>query len=149
MHQSLKPLLDRAFHRAPAREANAAIEAARDLSALEKPHSYELVVDPEGSLASLAEKVLPRLVYHLESRGSHLPACENVVLSLFVGETLHFVHAREAVPLLAEALGLSQEELSGRFGTGELRRALRPGEVPPTPRSGPPAPLLLPGKPKD
>jgi hypothetical protein len=148
MHPSLGPLLDRAFHRAPAREANSAIEAGRTLSGVEQPHSYEVLVDPEGTLQQLAEKVVPRLVYHLESRGSHPPGCDGVVLSLFVGETLYFVHAREAITLLAEALGLSMEELSTRFGTGELRRALRPGETPPVPRSSNAAPLMLPGKPQ-
>ncbi|MBS2031384.1 MAG: hypothetical protein JST54_26020 [Deltaproteobacteria bacterium] len=148
MDPSLKPLLDRSFHRAAAREANAAIQDARERAGAEEPFSYELVVEGEPSLADLAANILPRLVYHLESRGARAPEFEGLFLSLFVGEDLVFVHARDAMPMLAQAVGLSLEELAERYGTGELRRALRPGEVPPAPHGGPREKLLLTDKPK-
>jgi hypothetical protein len=105
------------------------------------------VMVDEPSLAELAAKVLPKLVYHLESRGAHLPGCEGVFLSIFAGETLYFVHARDALPLLSQAVNLTFEELVERYGTGELRRALRPGETPPEPRQTLGPPPMLPGPP--
>ncbi len=148
MNPSLKPLFDRSFHRAAAKEANAAIQDARERAGAEEPFSYELVVSSERTLAELAADVLPRLVYHLDSRGARAPDFEGLFLSLFVDEDLIFVHARDAMPLFSQAVGLSLEELAERYGTGELRRALRPGEVPPAPRTGPREKLLLTDKPK-
>jgi len=148
MDPSLKPLLDRSFHRAAAQEANAAIQDARERAGAEEPFSYELVVNGEPTLGELATEILPRLVYHLESRGARAPAYEGIFLSLFVGADLIFVHARDAMPMLADAVGLSLEELAERYGTGELRRALRPGETPPTPHTASREKLLLPDKPK-
>lgn len=142
---SLKPLLELAFHRADARTANDAIAAARSMAGVDDPFSYEVLVDPKDTLAALANRILPRLVYHLESRGAHLPECRGVFFSMFVGEELHFIHAREAMPLLAQAVNLSFKQLSQRYGTGELRRALEPGETPPTPRQELGPPPLLPG----
>jgi len=137
MHPTLDPLWTLAFHRAPASDANEAIAAARAEAGGDAPFSYEVVVGADQTLPELAAQVLPRLVYHLESRGAHLPACEGVFLTLFAGESLAFVHARDALPLLADAVGLTPAELSARFGTGELRRALRPGEVVPEPTREP------------
>jgi len=149
MNASLQPLLDQAFHRAAANQANAAIAEAREHAGGQEPFSYEVLVKGDSSLGELAGQVLPRLVYHLESRGAHLPGCEGVFLSLFVGDSLHFIHARDAMPLFAQAVNLSFEQLSERYGTGELRRALRPGETPPEPRREPGPPPLLPGRPDE
>jgi hypothetical protein len=149
MHPSLQPLQDRAFHRAAAPEANAAIARARELAGSDEPHSYEVVVGAQETLAELAQRVLPRLVYHLESRGARAPEFAEIFFSLFAGDALLFVHARDAMPLLADAVHLSQEQLVERFGTGELRRAMQPGEAPPPePSRAPLTPLLLPDKPK-
>lgn len=146
MDPSLQPLLEKAFHRAPAREANAAITRARELAEHEEPFSYELIVDAAQSLAELAQKVVPKLVYHLESRGAHPPRFEGVFLSLFVGDELYFVHTRDAMPLFAKVLELDFDQMVQRFGTGELRRAIRLGEEHQPQRDE--APLLLPGKPR-
>lgn len=147
MDATLQPLLARAFHRAAAPNANAAIDEARKRAGVEEPFSYEVLVPEGATLAELAAKILPRLVYHLDSRGARAPAFEGVFLSLFIGGELVFVHVRDAMPLLAEAVQLSLEELVERYGTGELRRALKPGEAPPATRTEPGPPLMLPGKP--
>jgi hypothetical protein len=141
VHASLQPLLDRAFGLAPAVEANRAIAEARDAMGTAKPVSYEVLVGGAEALAVLAARLVPRLVYHLESLGARPPGWGEVFLSLFVGERLHFVRVAEAMPLLLAPLGLSGEEALARFGTGELRVAVQLA-TPPAPAAARP-PLLL------
>lgn len=143
----LADLLSLSFATAEARDANAAIDAARE-QAGERSRSYEVLVAPAETLAQVAARLLPKLVYHLDSTGHRLPATGNLFLSLFMGEQLHFVRLDAALPLLAESVGQSMEGLIAAHGTGELRRAVAPGE--PLPKNPTPpslAPLLLPGKP--
>src|SRR5689334_23377319 len=56
--------------------------------------AYEAVLT---TLDAFASGLLPRLVYHLESIGAHLPECRGVVVAAFAGETLHFVDARALI----------------------------------------------------
>lgn len=108
------PFLRLAFAQAPAAEANAAIAHTREEQGDLK--SYELVLPAENARAFLLERTLPKLVDYLESVGAKLPGCRGVFLSVFAGDTLHFIHARDALQLLSEWSGLSLEELKRRYG---------------------------------
>ena len=138
MEDRLRELLSPAFREVPAREANLAIARARREKAGGDPddddaptlRSYEMVLT---SWESFARDLLPKLVYHLESVGAHLPQCKGVLISAFLGERLYFIEAREFVARACSLAGVSAEQLVARHGTGESRTAVR----------GPP--LLLPG----
>ena len=80
-----------------------------------------------------ARELLPKLVYHLESIGAHLPQCRGVVISAFAGERLYFIEAGKFVSRACRMLGITTDELVRRHGTGERRTAV------------PSEPLLLPG----
>lgn len=137
MEEKLRELLEPAFRDVPAREANVAISRARreraggDPDDEEAPfvRSYELVLT---SWETFARDQVPKLVYHLESVGAHLPDCRGVMISAFVGERLYFVDARELVLRACRMLGVAPQQLVERYGLGERRTAV----------SGP---LLLPG----
>jgi hypothetical protein len=103
-----------AFAQAPAAEANTAIARTREEQG--DLRSYELVLPPEDVRAFLLERTLPKLVDYLESVGAKLPGCGGVFLSVFAGDTLHFIHARDAMQFLAEWSGASLEELKRRYG---------------------------------
>lgn len=141
MDDRLRELLGGAFREVPAREANVAIARTRRERAGGDPdddgaptvRSYEMVL---STWEAFARDLLPKLVYHLESLGAHLPECRGVVVSAFVGERLYFEDARDLVSRACRLLGVSPAELVARHGTGESRTALRE------------EPLLLPG-PKD
>jgi hypothetical protein len=102
-----------AFDKAPAAEANSAIARIRDER---EERSYEFVLPDSDVRAFLLERLLPKLVDHLESVGAKLPGCGGVFLSVFAGDTLHFIPARDAIRLLSEWSGLSLEELKRRYG---------------------------------
>jgi hypothetical protein len=104
-----------AFAQAPAVEANAAIARTREEQGDLK--SYEVLLPAENVRAFLLERTLPRLVDYLESVGARLPGCGGV-FSVFSGDTLHFIHARDALRLLSEWSGLSLDELKRRYGPG-------------------------------
>ena len=106
--------LQLAFAQAPAAEANAAIARTREEQG--DLRSYELVLPAGDARAFLLERTLPKLVDYLESVGAKLPGCGGVFLSVFSGDTLHFIHARDAMKLLAEWSGASLEELKRRYG---------------------------------
>jgi hypothetical protein len=118
MDAAADELLRLAFDRAPAMEANQAIERIRieQGDELSGATSYELVLPAENVRAYLLDYILPRLVDYLESSGAKLPHCGGVFLSVFSGDTLHFLHAREAVELLSRWSGLSMAELKTRYG---------------------------------
>jgi hypothetical protein len=111
-------LLRLAFARATASEANEAIARIRAEQGdeLSRAISYELVLPVMDVRSFLLKDTLPRLVNYLESIGAKLPRCGGVFLSVFVGDTLHFLHARDVVALLSEWSGLSMAELSERYG---------------------------------
>jgi hypothetical protein len=107
-----------AFDRAPAIEANTAIARVREQAGdeLSGATSYELILPAENVRTFLLERTLPRLVDYLESHGAKLPGCGGVFLSVFSGDTLYFLHARDVVRLLSEWSGLTMEELKRRYG---------------------------------
>ncbi|HEX8703606.1 MAG TPA: STAUR_1299 family protein [Myxococcaceae bacterium] len=101
-----------AFDRAPAAEANSAIARVREAR---EERSYEVILPKAEVTTFLLRTMLPKLVEHLESVGAKLPGCGGVFLSVFSGDTLYFLSAREAVHLLAEWSGLSVEQLKYRY----------------------------------
>ena len=137
MPDRLSELLQPAFRDVPGPEANAAIARARrergggDPDDEEAPalRSYEMVLT---TFEAFATDLLPKLVYHLESIGAHLPACQGVIISAFRGERLYFLDAKDLVARACSLLGVTAEQLVDLYGTGEER----------TPRQ---EPLLLPG----
>lgn len=141
MEERLRELLEPAFREVPASEANEAIARARREAAGGDPddgdapaqRSYELVLI---SWESFVRDQLPKLVYHLESVGSHLPHCQGVLIAAFAGDRLFFLHAEAFLGRVSRMLGATLEQLVERHGTGELRTAIR-------------EPLLLPGSPKE
>lgn len=141
MEERLRQLVEPALREAPAREANEAIQRARRAAAGGDPddedapalRSYELVLT---TWESFEREQLPKLVYHLESVGAHLPGCHGVLVAAFAGERLFFVLAEALISRFCGISGATPEQLVERYGTGELRTAIR-------------EPLLLPGPPKD
>lgn len=138
MEALLAELLQDEFATAPAREANSAIARARRQRAGGDPddegaptfRAYEAVLT---TFDAFVNGLLPRLVYHLESIGAHLPECRGVVIAAFAGETLHFIDAKALIARACAMLGVSPAELVQRHGTGERRTAIAT------------EPLLLPG----
>jgi len=134
----LAELLQDEFGTAPALEANAAIARSRRQAAGGDPddegapvfRAYEAVLT---SFDAFVSGLLPRLVYHLESIGAHLPECRGVIVAAFAGETLHFVAAKALIARACAMLHVSPAELVHQHGTGERRTAIAS------------EPLLLPG----
>lgn len=141
MEEKLRELLEPAFREVPALEANTAIGRARREAAGGDPddeeapslRAYELVL---GTWDSFVRDQLPKLVYHLESVGAHLPHGRGVLIAAFAGDRLYFLAAEALISRVCQLLGETPEQLVERYGTGELRTAIR-------------APLLLPGSPED
>ncbi len=111
-------------------------DPAQDLDDPDAPmaRAYELVLPPDATFESFSRAQLPRLVYHLESIGAHPPRAGGVVVCLFAGQQLHFLQAGELLAAVCAELAISSAELVRRYGTGELRTAVRAA-----------APLPLPG----
>ena len=140
MNPLLEPLFALSFHCAPAQDANAVLQAARErLGPSGTVRAYEVLVPPEADLDWFCQSVLPKLVYHLDSLGLRPPAAAGLFLAFFREKDLCLVHASDALAFAASALQSTPEELFRRFGTGELRG---PAPVEAEPR---PVPLLPPG----
>jgi len=135
----LQKLLDLAFRIEPAAGANSAIDDVRrsESQGGQPVRSYELVLSADATFDAFADKVLPRLVYHLESLKARPPAFEGTVVSVFLADRLLFVRAADFLPAVAGLLATTVDDLYRRHGTGELRTAA-PTE--------PGAPLALPPK---
>ena len=118
----LSPLLARAFFTAAAARAPAALGEAR---AQVDGRSWEIIVPGEPDAAWLESALLAKLVYFCETTRAPLPGCGNVFVSFFAGDRLCCVAAAEVVAFAGEALGLSTDEMVKRYGTGEVRHALR------------------------
>ncbi len=110
--------LGRAIHRAKAFEANEDIARMREQEGTEgRPAmSYEVVLPGENPVEYLADTLLPRLVYFLDSSGAKLPRCPGVFISLFVKEDLFFIRAADAVEELAKITGLTPAQMTERYG---------------------------------
>jgi hypothetical protein len=129
MEDRLRELLQDAFRQVPAHEANQAIARARRDAVGSGPddedapaaRSYEMIL---STFAAFASELVPKLVYHLESIGAHLPECGGVMIAAFAGDRLYFVRARELVARACRMLSVTPEELVRRHGTGERRTAV-------------------------
>lgn len=119
------PLVDQlrslAFRTAPAREANQAIAEARDevSSEFSEGTSYELLLDPSASdeqlQVQLLEDVLPRWVYFVSSRRLGFPMASGLIVSLFLGETLHFIRGGAFSEWLVALSGRTAESLQAQY----------------------------------
>ena len=137
--EKLRELLEPAFREAPAREANQAIARARRERAGGDPddddsptlRSYEIVL---STWETFVREQLPKLVYHLESVGAHLPECRGVMVSAFLGERLLFLDAREVIGRVCRMLGVTADQLVELHGTGERPTAIRDRLMLPPPK---------------
>ena len=127
--EKLRELLAAAFREVPAREANVAISRARRERAGADPddegapslRSYEMVL---STWEAFVRDQLPKLVYHLESVGAHLPGCGGVMVSAFLGERLFFIDAQAVIAKACALLAVTPEQLVERHGLGESRTAV-------------------------
>jgi hypothetical protein len=122
MRLDLAPLFARAFMTTEAARATPALAEARDENS---GRFYEVIVPPEPDVAWFEGSLIGKLVYHCEATRAPLPGCGNVLVAFFVGDTLHGVRAADVIAFACEALGTSPASLVERFGTGEVRHALR------------------------
>jgi hypothetical protein len=122
MDQRLEKLLGAAYLQVPAQEANEAIARERVRDGEARPlRSYEMVLT---TFEAFERDLLPKLVYHLESIGAHLPECGGVLIAAFAGERLYFLRARALVASACALLAVTPETLVALHGTGELRTAI-------------------------
>jgi hypothetical protein len=136
----LEKIVGLAFRSVPAADANSAIGAVR-LAAGEGgkggeglgeeegggealARTYELVLPPAATFDSFLQDQVRKLVYHLESIGAHPPRAAGVVICLFAGDRLHFIHAGELLEMICRLLAIAPVELVRRYGTGERRTAM-------------------------
>ncbi|GAC1595776.1 MAG: hypothetical protein NVS4B10_04400 [Myxococcales bacterium] len=142
MDARLEQIVGLAWRSVPAADANTAIAEAREAAGSggsgvgTSPHgaagfpqegstrSYEVVLSPDATFDAFVRDQVPKLVYHLESIGAHPPRAEGVLICLFVGDRLHFVHAGRLVELVCKLLAIAPVELVRRYGTGERRTAM-------------------------
>ncbi|MGC4115179.1 MAG: STAUR_1299 family protein [Myxococcales bacterium] len=117
------PLLEKAFDRAPAREANAAIARVRQTLG-EQVRSFEAVLEPQAGKEWMETKLVARMVYHLESLGIRPPKYGGVFASLFVADELLFVHMKDLMEFAGAQLGMTGEQMYAKWGTGEVRHAI-------------------------
>lgn len=129
----MSPLLDElrahAFDRAPASEANVAIDRVRQVRAANATEavSYELALPALAPESWLLERALPKLTYFLDCRGVRLPGSGGVFVSLFTAEGLLFLDAGPMVELLARRRALSLDEVRRRYGASGVGEPLRLG----------------------
>jgi len=173
MDDALKRIIGLSWRTVPAIEANEAILRARRATAMGEEamsrgqleagasaaqeneddadapmaRAYEIALPAGATLETFARDQLPKLVYHLESIGAHLPRAGGVVICLFSSNELHFIQAGELIGAVCTELKLSPSELSERYGTHELRTAIRADA--PAPSSPAHALALAPPKPED
>lgn len=118
MSELVQRLVAVAFESATAANANEAIEGVRALrrAALGQSHSYELALPVLGAEEYLKDQVLPRLTYYLDCQHRSPGGAPHVFVSLFTPDGLFFIESADVVALLAQARGLSLEEVRRRYG---------------------------------
>jgi hypothetical protein len=122
MDPRLLQLLGPSYLRVPAGEANEAIGRERLRDGDARPlRSYELVLT---TFEAFARDLLPKLVYHLESIGAHLPECRGVMIAAFLAEELYFLDASALIASACELLQVTPQALVTLHGTGERRTAI-------------------------
>jgi hypothetical protein len=124
MDPRLLQLLGPTLSKVPAQQANEAIarERVERASGGQPLRSYEIVL---STFEVFARDQLPKLVYHLESVGAHLPHARGVLIAAFLGDQLHFLDAGALIGEACRLLGVTPEALAVMHGTGERRTAIR------------------------
>ncbi|MCA9673310.1 MAG: hypothetical protein KC503_47295 [Myxococcales bacterium] len=133
----LTRLLEAAFDTGPAREANTLISETRGRvrSALGASFNYEVslleIDDASAAWSHLERVVAPRLALYLKSKRMNVASCAPVFVSLFYGDTLHFVAATDFFAEIRDASGLDEQAFAERARvwekTGRAYAALLPG----------------------
>ena len=119
-----------AFREGPAAQANQLIDEVRRAThaALGAAVNYELVLNGRPP-DYLRREVAPRLAFFLRSKRYHVNRCGPVFLSMFLGDRVYFVHARDFFEELRTSEGLAEEtfaalargwEASGRAAIAAL-----------------------------
>ena len=121
MDDRTRAFLALAFDHAPASDANREIDRVRRERGVE---SYEIVLNAEDAFTATIERIVPRLIYHLETKKRRLPGYSGVALSVFSGTELYFLSAADAVEFLAKELQTSVAGLVDRFGPDAPPRSL-------------------------
>lgn len=103
-----------AFDRALPAEANEAIAHARERFD-GRGVSYEVVLPGLAPDEFLSQKVLPKLVNFLCSRGVRLPGSGGVFVSLFTGDGLFFIEAGPFAVRVGVERALDADELMRRY----------------------------------
>lgn len=135
--QHFERLLAAAFDRGPAREANQLISGTRGRvkEALGASFNYEVslldIAEPADAWAHLERVVAPRLALYLKSKRMNVASCAPLFISLFYGDTLHFVAATDFFAEIRAASGLDERAFAERAKvwekTGRAYAALLPG----------------------
>jgi hypothetical protein len=115
---ALSELIDFARKVAPSADANQAIAAMREETAVgaEPGLSYEVVVPAGEPWTYLTGTALPRLVYFLDCRGALSETAKGIFVSAFVGERLYFFDSGTFVGILARKAGLDWKMLREKWG---------------------------------
>lgn len=78
--------------------------------------SYEWLWPSSECTTPLLEKAAQQLIYFLDCRGVKIPAVTTVFVSLFVGESLHFIPARAFLEQLSAELQMPLPEMVKKWG---------------------------------
>ena len=90
----LDGLLEKAFRRCPAPDANVAIAEVRGTWGVPgRAVPYEIVLADGCGWTYMRDSVAPRLARFLRSKRMRVDACDPVFLPIFLGESLYFVGA--------------------------------------------------------
>jgi hypothetical protein len=95
---SIEPLLDKAFGKGPAMEANRLIHEVREALRRDygRAHNFEVSL-LDRAPEHLWQTALPQLRRYLRAMGYTQERAESVFVSLFFGETIYFINASDFV----------------------------------------------------
>ncbi len=141
MKETFQNLIGLAFRQGPAEQANTLIHDMRQQIKADQGMalSYEIVLTGHSQDA-LRQTVAPRLALYLRSKRLAVNNCRPVFLSIFLEDTLYFVHAADFYQHIRLAERLDEEtfdllartwEETGRAVAG----ALPAPKSPPSPKS--------------
>ena len=82
--------------------------------------SYEVVLEANHGFAYLATMVAPKLAYYLAQKKMSAYSCNGVFVSLWVGQELYFIDARDFFDAVREAEGLDAAGWRQRVRSWEL-----------------------------
>ncbi len=139
MARSFESIVAAAFRRGPAFQANALIEAARETIRAEHGWVVQVEVLLDGrSWEYLEREAAPRLALYLRSKKLGVAKCGPALVSVFLGETLHFLRGRDFFEAIRRELGQSEAEFAA------LAQAWEQTGRPPAPLATRPAPPRAP-----